>query len=149
MVSAKFDNVVHTCVSTSRHSYVMTAAVGFFCPSRLVRASDAAQDRRTVTLALPSLHNLQHVLPHLSRLLAGIQALPDAGLLVVMHNRRGLLVIDSQALLQGLGVVVGALDKGLAGDVVLHGLLGRVEGAVVRAARGRVDEAAGDTLDEE
>ena len=58
-------------------------------------------------------------------------------------------MVRRQALLQGVGVVVAALDERLARRVVRHGLLGGVEDGVVGAARGRVDEAAGDAGDEE
>lgn len=101
-----------------------------------------------MALGLPSLHNVEHVLPYLSRLLASIQTLPDTSLLVVTHNGAGLRVVGAQALVQGLSVVVAALNQRLARDVVLHVLLGRVEGTVVRASGGWVDETAGDALDE-
>lgn len=54
-------------------------------------------------------------------------------------------MVGGQTLGKGLGVVVGTLDQRLAGDIVNHVLLGRVEDLVVRAARGRVHQAAGDT----
>ena len=114
----------------------------------LVAAGKAVEDGRAGTLGL-ALDDVEHVLPDLAGLLAGVDALPDAGLLVVVDNGGGLLVVGAEALLQGVGVVVGALDEGLAGDVVLHVLLGGVEGGVVGSARGRVDEAAGDAGDEE
>ena len=38
----------------------------------------------------------------------------------------GLLVVGSQTLLEGFGVVVRTLDEGFAGLVIGHGLLGRV-----------------------
>lgn len=54
-------------------------------------------------------------------------------------------MVGSETLGQGLGIVVGTLDERLAGNVVLHLLLGRVEDLVVRAAGGRVHQTAGDT----
>lgn len=75
--------------------------------------------------------NTEKALPHLTRLLAGIDSPPDAGLLVVLTNRGGLVVVRNQALLEGIGIVVGALNKRLASDIVLHGVLGRVEDLVV------------------
>lgn len=69
---------------------------------------------------------------------------PDTLLLVVLDNGDGLLVVGDQALLEGLGVVVRALDERLASDVVLHGDLGGSELSVVRAARGDVDQASSD-----
>jgi hypothetical protein len=87
----------------------------------------------------------KNALPDLARLLAGINAAPDTGLLIVLDNRGGLGVVGSQTLGEGVGIVIGTLDQRLSGDVVLHVLLGRVEDLVVRAARGRVDQAAGDT----
>jgi hypothetical protein len=53
-------------------------------------------------------------------------------------------VVDCQPLLEQLGVVVGALYKGLTSDVVHARHLGRVELGVVRAARGLVDETVGE-----
>jgi hypothetical protein len=67
----------------------------------------------------------------LSRFLAGVEAAPDTGLLVVSHNRLGLLVVGNETLLEGIGVVVTSLDKRLAGNVILHVILGGVEGGVV------------------
>jgi hypothetical protein len=58
-------------------------------------------------------------------------------------------VVGGETLLEGGGVVIGALDERLARHVILHVLLGRVEGGVVGAARGRVDEAARDAGHEE
>lgn len=81
--------------------------------------------------------------------MAGVNALPDARVLVVADDGGGLLVVGGETLLERVGVVVGALDEGLAGEVVLHVDLGRVEGAVVGAARGGVDEAAGDAGDQQ
>jgi hypothetical protein len=98
---------------------------------------------------LLAVDNLQHVLPHLAGLLAGIDALPDTGGAVVVDDRGGLLVVGVQALLQGLGVVVAALDQRLASDVVLHVILGGVEGGVVGTAGGGVDQAASDASNEE
>jgi hypothetical protein len=95
------------------------------------------------------LEDAQDVLPHSSGLLAGVDASPDVGLLVVGDDGRGLVVVGGQTLGEGGLVVVGTLDEGLAGDVVGHGLLGRVEDLVVRAAGGGVDETAGDTRDEQ
>lgn len=89
------------------------------------------------------------MLPDLTRLLAGVNALPETGLLIVANNGASLLVVGNQALLEGLSVVIAALDKRLAGDIVGHGLLRGVECCVVGSARGRVDETAGDTLDKE
>lgn len=87
----------------------------------------------------------KNALPDLTRLLTGINAAPDTGLLVVVDDRGGLGVVSSQTLGEGFGIVIGTLDQRLSGDVVLHVNLGRVEDLVVRAARGRVDQAAGDT----
>lgn len=77
------------------------------------------------------MENTEEALPHLARLLAGINTPPDAGLLVVVSNRGGLGVVCHQTFVQGVDVVVGALDQRLASDVVLHVLIGRVEDLVV------------------
>lgn len=85
----------------------------------------------------------------MARLLAGINTPPDTGFPVVFHNRGGLVVVCPKTLLQGVGVVVGALDQRFTGDIVLHLLLGRVEDLVVRAARSRVDQAASNSGNQE
>lgn len=95
------------------------------------------------------LENTQKALPDLARLLAGVNTAPDSGGLVVLADGGGLSVVGSQTLGQGVGVVVGALDQGLAGDIVGHVALGGVEDLVVRAAGGGVDETASDTGNEE
>lgn len=93
-------------------------------------------------LGLVAVEDGQQALPHLAGLLARVDSLPDACLLVVANHGGGLLVVGVEALLEGVGVVVGPLDQGLAREVIDHGFLGRVEGGVVGAARGRVDQAA-------
>lgn len=75
--------------------------------------------------------DLEHRLPHLTRFLAGVEAAPDTCLLVVADDGLGLLVVGDEALLQSVGVVVASLDERLASDIVLHVVLGRVEGGVV------------------
>ena len=93
--------------------------------------------------------NLEQALPDLAGFLAGVNRLPDTSLLVVANDRCGLSVICDKALLEGFRVVVGALNERLAGDIVDHVALGRVEDLVVRTARGGVNETASDTRDEE
>ena len=93
--------------------------------------------------------NTEDALPHLARLLAGINLSPDASLLVVLNNRGGLCVVCRQTLVQGVGVVVGALDQGLTGDIVLHVSLRRVEDLVVRPSGSRVDQTASNSCDQE
>lgn len=95
-------------------------------------------------LVLVAVEDGQQALPNLAGLLAGVDGLPDARLLVVAHDRGSLLVVGGEALLEGFGIVVGPLDQGLARDVVGHGLLWRVEGQVVAPARGRVHQPARD-----
>jgi hypothetical protein len=102
-----------------------------------------------VALGGAGLDNLQHVLPYLAGLLAGINALPDASIPVIVDDGASLGMVGAETLLEGLLVVIGALDKRLASHVVLHILLGRVESSVVAAARGGMDETTGDTFDEE
>ena len=65
--------------------------------------------------------------------------------MVILHDWGGLLVVCDQSLDECLGIVVAALDEGFASDVISHGLLWWVEDLVVRAARGWVDQASGDT----
>lgn len=78
-----------------------------------------------------AVENLKQALPDLAGLLAGIDWLPNTGLLVVVDNRCGLGVICRKALLKCIGVVVRALDERLASDIVGHFGLGRVEDLVV------------------
>lgn len=58
-------------------------------------------------------------------------------------------MVGGKTLGQSLGIVVGALDQWLTGDVVRHILLGRVEDLVVRAAGSRVHQPAGDASHEQ
>jgi hypothetical protein len=83
----------------------------------------------------------EETLPHLTGLLARVNATPDPSLLVVFTNRGGLGVVRGQSLLEGLSIVVRPLDQRLAGYIILHILLGGVEDLVVRTSRGRVDQA--------
>lgn len=114
----------------------------------LVLASDPAQDAGTVALLLVA-EDAQDALPDLAGFLAGVNTFPDAGLAIVVDHRGGLGVVSTEALLQCVRVIVAALDEGLASNVILHVLLGRVEGGVVRSAGRRVDKATGDAGDEE
>lgn len=95
------------------------------------------------------MENTEKTLPDLSRFLASVDPAPDTGLLVVVDNRGCLGMVGGQSLFQGCGVVVGTLNQGLAGNVIFHVLLGRVEDLVVRASRGRVDQSASNTRNEE
>lgn len=99
-------------------------------------------------LGLVLVENTEKALPHLARLLAGIDTPPDASLLVVVNNRSSLSVVCRQTLGKGVGVVVGTLDKRLAGDVVLHVFLGGVENLVVRPSRGGVDQTTSNSCDQ-
>lgn len=97
---------------------------------------------------------------------------PDALLTVVVGHGGRLGVVGAKALLERLGIVVGPLDQGFAGDIVRHGLLGRAvemqtivsisiseakmylggrlpELLVVAPPAGRVNQPAGDARDEE
>ena len=94
-----------------------------------------------------SFEDVQQTLPDLTRFLARVDALPDAGVLVVADNGDRLDVVGGQSLLESIGVIVGSLHERFARHVVLHGLLGRVEGLVVGTARGWVDQSARDTRD--
>lgn len=80
----------------------------------------------------------------MTRLLTSVNALPDAGILVVADNGSCLGVVGGETLLQGFGVIIGALNQGLASQVIRHGDLGRVEDLVVRAAGSRVHQSACD-----
>lgn len=91
----------------------------------------------------------EHAGPDQLLILGSVDLGPQTLLLVVLDNRDGLLVVGDETLLEGLGVVVGALDEGLAGEVVLHGDLGGSELLVVGATGGDVDQATCDTGDEE
>jgi len=73
----------------------------------------------------------EQALPDLTRLLAGINSLPDSSLLVVTNNWCCLVVVSHETLLESVCVVIRSLDKWLASNIVLHGLLGWVEDLVV------------------
>ncbi|KAH3668618.1 hypothetical protein OGAPHI_002372 [Ogataea philodendri] len=77
--------------------------------------------------------------------LGSVDTRPDTGLLVVVDNWLGLLVVGDKSLLQSINVIVRSLDQWLASDVVLHLLLRRVEQLVVRSTGSWVDQSAGDT----
>ena len=85
----------------------------------------------------------------MTRLLGGVDLLPDTSVAVVVNNGAGLLVVGTETLAESALVVVGTLDQRLAGDIVDHGGLRGVEDLVVRATRCGVDEATGDTGDKE
>lgn len=114
--------------------------------SRSNLAHDTAAS--AASLGLVTLKDGEQRLPHLGGLLAGVNGLPDARVLVVADDGRRLLVVGLETLAQRLGVVVTALHQRLARDVVLHVVLGRVEDAVVGTAGSRVDETARDARDE-
>lgn len=112
----------------------------------LVLEADLAENARA---GLVLVEDAEEGLPDLTGLLARVDSLPDTRLLVVSNHRCRLRMVRDQTLLEGVSVVVGALDERLAGDVVLHVGLGGVEDLVVRAAGGGVNETAGDTRNEE
>lgn len=120
--------------------------LGVAARAAVLTTSNPAQDAGAAALGLVlvAVEDGEQALPHLAGLLAGVDSLPDARLLVVAHDGAGLLVVGGETLLEGVGVVVGPLDQGLARDVVGHGHLGRVEGQVVAATRGRVYQPARD-----
>jgi hypothetical protein len=95
------------------------------------------------------LEDVEHALPHLARLLRGVDLLPDASVAVVVNNGAGLLVVGTETLAKSALVVVGALDQRLASNIVDHVGLRGVEDLVVGATRCGVDKATGDTGDKE
>ena len=113
----------------------------------LVFASDSAQYARTVRLV--ALQDIKHVLPHLSRGLASIDAFPNSGFLVVVNDRRRLLVVRNQTLLKRISIVVAPLNQRLASHIVLHVLLRGIECAVIRATRCRVNQTTSDSGNEQ
>lgn len=108
--------------------------------------TEFAQNRARVRFRV---ENAEDALPHGTWVFTGIDAGPDASVLVVSYYWACLIVICAQSLLQYLGVVVGSLDQRLAGDVVLHRFLGRVEDLVVGSTRGRMNQTAGDSINEQ
>lgn len=110
-----------SCICVSRQTFFYFENIF----DDLFGQSNLAQD------AGAGLENTEKTLPDLAGFLASVDAAPDTSLLVVVDNRGGLGMVGGQSLLQGCGVVVGALNQGLAGDVVLHVLLGRVEDLVI------------------
>ena len=117
--------------------------------SDLVLEANLAQQAARSTARIALFEDTEQALPDSARLLAGVDALPDASLLVVVDDRTGLVVVGSQALLKGIGVVVGSLDKRFTGDIVSHGVLRRVENLVVGAAGCRVNQTASDSGNKE
>lgn len=95
------------------------------------------------------LKDAKQALPDNSWLLAGINLLPDTSLLVVADDRTGLVVVGGQSLLKSTLVVIAALNKRLASDIVSHVRLWWVENLVVGAAGCRVDQTACNSCDKE
>lgn len=79
----------------------------------------------------------------------GVHLVVDSTKSVVAGKRSRLLVISFKTLLQSLGVVVASSNERLAGDVVGHGDLWRVEFFVVAAATGEMDHPSADAPDEQ
>src|SRR5690606_30407837 len=69
-------------------------------------------------------------------------------LLVEVHQRFGLGVVDLQTLAHGLFLVVLTLDQLFAGHIVLAGLLRRIVLQVVGTTGTRVHPATGDAADD-
>lgn len=113
----------------------------------LVLESNLGQQACSAT-RLALLEYTEETLPDSAGFLAGVNALPDASLLVVVNNRTGLVVVGRQSLLEGGLVVIASLDEGLAGNVISHVRLWGVEDLVVRAARCRVDQTASNSGNE-
>ena len=76
--------------------------------------------------------------------LVGIHRLVEPLFSIIVDHRLGLLVEGTEALLERLLIVVLALDERLTRLIILAGNLRRVEGLVVGASGGRVDEPAAD-----
>lgn len=87
--------------------------------------------------------------PNLLGVLCSINTTPNAGFLVVADDGGSLSMVSDQSPFEGLGVIIRTLDQKFAGDIVLHCLFGGVENLVVRSAGSRMDETAGDTVNEE
>lgn len=111
----------------------------------LVLKADLAQQATGRLL----IENTEEALPDGARFLAGIDTLPDAGLLVVVDDRAGLLVVGRESLLESVGVVIASLDERLASNVIGHVGLWGVEDLVVRTTGCRVNETAGDSGNKE
>lgn len=101
--------------------------------------SDLAEE---ALVLLVLLKDTEKAFPHLPRLLAGVNSLPDTGLLVIPNDRCGLLVVCDKSLLKRLSVVIRSLNQRLASDIILHILLGWIKDLVVRSARGWVNQTA-------
>src|SRR3990167_80805 len=76
------------------------------------------------------------------------RAFSGGELLVEVHQRLGLRVVDRQAMTHGFFFVVVALDQRFAGFVVNTGDFRRIVFGVVDATRGRVHAATGDAADD-
>lgn len=86
---------------------------------------------------------------HIVRFLRCVHLEVHALSLIVIRDRRRLLVIVREARFECLGIVILSLNQVLARLVVLAFDLGWVEFDVVRSAGRRVNSAAFDTLDED
>lgn len=63
------------------------------------------------------------MIPDDARGLSGVDTVPKALCLVVLHDRSSLRVESTQALAQGLDIIVGTLDERFSRNVVDHVLL--------------------------
>jgi hypothetical protein len=111
------ENSIHSHgIALSRASVVISYSALTLDGFDLFGQANPAQDAGVVGL----LENSEETLPHLTRFLTGIDAAPDAGFLVVIHHGGGLGVVRGQALLEGIGIVVGTLNQRLSGNVIHH-----------------------------
>lgn len=80
-----------------RHTYTRT------------HTCEPGSSRHDVSL-FSALEDVEHILPHLARLLAGVNALPDTGFTVVLDDGGSLLVVGAKTLLEGVSIVIASLD---------------------------------------
>src|SRR3954451_21581881 len=101
----------------------------------MITAKGLRRRRLELVLEPQRRHRRADVVVHLGGRPRAVEAAQQVAVLVVPHERLGLVVVDGQALADGLGLVVVALDQRRAVDVAAVRMLGRVVVHVVDAAR--------------
>src|SRR3954453_12198564 len=100
----------------------------------MITAKGLRRRRLELVLEPQRRHRRADVVVHLGGRPRAVEAAQQVAVLVVLHERLGLVVVDGQALADRLRLVVLALDELRAVDVAAALLLGRIEVDVVDAA---------------
>lgn len=130
MAQIDADFIRETSVCAVIHSMQVTILYIFYyvhCEPRRGHKSIHVSPRPQVLLALLLLEDGADTSPNELGRLSGVNRLPNSSLLVVVDHGSGLGVVCAQPFLEGLGVIVRSLDKGLSSLVIGHCLLGWVD----------------------